>query len=142
MNKRKLRRVLRESIRSVLSEGSFDDIERKMQPGPSHASKGECPSHIQWEDLYRIAKSMRMRSYGEPPTRFLKAWNRYKFKKGYNIPPMLYDEVPSCAHTLILAAQSGGYEMSDEAYQNVCETWMEDADGYSDFSWNYDPDTY
>lgn len=138
----KLRRVIRESIRDVLSEGPFDHIERKMKPGPSHASKGECPLWIEWEDLYRIAKSMRMRSYGEPPTSFLKAWNRYKFKKGYNLPPMLYDEVPSCAHSLILAAQRGGYDMSEEAYQKVCEAWMEDADGYSDFSWNYDPDTY
>ena len=142
MNKRKLRRILRESIRNILSEGSFDDIERKMQPGPSHASKGKCPLWIEWEDLYSIAKSMRLSSYGEPPTKFLKAWNRYKFKKGYNIPPMLYDEVPACAHTLILAAQSGGYEMSEEAYQKVCETWMEDADGRTDFSWNYNPDEY
>ena len=142
MNKRKLRRALRESIRSMLSEGSFDDIERKMQPGPSHATKGNCPSFYDWEKIYSIAKSMRIRSYGEPPTRFLKAWNRYKFKKGMNIPPMLYDEVPECAYAIIEAAARGGYDMPEEAYQAACDAWMQDADGYSDFSWNYDPDEY
>jgi len=142
MNKRKLRRILRESIRGVLFEGSFDDLERKMQPGPSHPTRGECPSHYDWDTLYSIVKSMRLRSYGEPPTRFLKAWNRYKFKKGFNIPPMLYDEVPECAYALIQAAGQGGYELSEEAYQAVCDAWMQDADQYSDFSWNYDPDTW
>ena len=141
MNKRKLRRILRESIRDVLSEGSFDDIERKMQPGPSHATKGNCPSHYDWEKLYSLTKSMRVTGRGEPTTAFLKAWNRYK-KKGMNIPAMLYDETSECAYALINVARSGGYEMSDEAYQAVCDAWMEDADSYSDFSWNYDPDEY
>lgn len=143
MNKRKLRRILRESIRDVLSESSFDRIERMMQPGPSHSTKGECISHIEWEDLYAIVKSMShsIRSYGEPPTSFLKAWNRYK-RKGYNIPPMLYDQTPQCAYALVSAARKGGYDMSEEAYQKVCDAWMEDADSYSDFSWNYDPDEY
>ena len=143
MNKRKLRRILQESIRSVLSESSFDDIERKMQPGPSHATKGECPSHFEWEDLVSIAQSMlmgRYRGYGEPPTGFMKAWNRYK-KKGMNIPPILYDEVPNCA-TAIMQIGSRQYELTDSDYKLVCENWMEDADTLNDFSWNYDPDDY
>lgn len=143
MNKRKLRRILRESIRDVLSESSFDDIERKMQPGPSHATKGECPSHLEWEDLVSIAQSMlmgRYRGYGEPPTRFMKAWNRYK-KKGMNIPPILYDEVPNCA-TAIMQIGSRQYELTDSDYKLVCENWMEDADALDDHSWNYDPDSW
>lgn len=142
ITKRKLRQVIRESIRTFLSEGTYEDIERMMQPGPPHPEKGNCPSHHDWQKIYSIAKSMRMRSYGEPPTSFLKAWNRYKFKNGMNIPPMLYDEVPSCAHTLILAAQKGGYEMSEEAYQKCCDAWMEDAAGRTDSSWNYNPEEY
>ena len=141
MNKRKLRRILRESIRKVVSESSFEDIERMMEPGPSHATKGECPSHYDWDKLYSVAKSMRVRGGGEPPTGFLKAWNRYK-KKGYNIPGMLYDDVPECAYAVIQAAARGGYEMSGEAYESVCAAWMDDADNKSDFDWNYDPDDY
>ena len=143
MNKRKLRRILQESIRSVLSESSFDDIERKMQPGPSHATKGECPSHFEWEDLVSIAQSMlmgRYRGYGEPPTGFMKAWNRYK-KKGMNIPPILYDEVPNCA-TAIMQIGSQQYELSESDYKIVCDNWMTDAEEMEDFSWNYDPDGY
>ena len=145
LTKRKLRRILRESIRSVLSEGSFDDIERKMQPGPSHATKGNCPSFYDWEKLYSLTKSMRVSGRGEPTTAFLKAWNRYATNKGrnkINVPAMLYDETPECAYALIDAARRGGYEMSEEAYQAVCDAWMQDADSYSDFSWNYDPDEY
>ena len=141
MNRKNLRRILQESILDVLSEGSFDRIERMSQPGPSHATKGNCPSHYDWERVYSVAKSMRVRGYGEPPTRFLIAWNRYK-KKGMNIPGMLYDEVPECAYAIIEAAARGGYDMSDEAYQSVCDAWMQDADTKSDFDWNYDPDSY
>ena len=75
MNKRKLRRVLRESIRSVLSENA------------SHPEKGECPDIYSWDKLIGIAQSMMMGRYrggGEPPTGFLKAWNRYK-SKGMNL---------------------------------------------------------
>ena len=143
MNKRKLRRILRESIRDVLSESSFDDIERQMQPGPSHATKGECPSHYDWQRLVSIAQSMlmgRYRGYGEPPTGFMKAWNRYR-KKGMNIPPILYDEVPNCA-TAIMQIGSRQYELTDSDYKIVCDNWMEDADTYSEFDWNYDPDTW
>lgn len=142
MNKRKLRRILRESIRDVLSESSFERIERMSQPGPAHPKRGNCPSHYDWDSIYRIVKSMRLSSYGEPPTRFLKAWNRNKFKKGLNIPPMLYDQVPECAYALIRAASQGGYDLTDEGYQAVCDAWMEDADQLDDFSWNYDPDTW
>ena len=143
MNKRKLRRILRESIRSVLSESSFDRIERMSQPGPSHPTKGACPSHLEWEDLVSIAQSMlmgRYRGYGEPPTGFMRAWNRYK-KKGMNIPPILYDEVPSCA-TAIMQIGSQQYELHDSDYKIVCDNWMTDAEELDDFSWNYDPDGY
>ena len=137
----KLRKVIRKSIRNFLIEGSFDRIEKMSQPGPSHPTKGECPSHYDWEKLYSLTKTMRIRGYGEPTTAFLKAWNRYK-KKGMNIPGMLYDETPECAYAIIEAAARGGYDMSDEAYQAVCDAWMQDADNKSDFDWNYDPDAY
>ena len=129
MNKRKLRRVLRESIRGVLSEST------------SHPEKGECPDKYDWGKLYSLTKSMRVSGRGEPTTAYLKAWNRYK-RKGMNIPGMLYDETPECAYAIIDASRRGGYEMSEEAYQSVCEAWMQDADQYSEFSWNYDPDEY
>ena len=143
MNKRKLRRILRESIQDVLSEGAFDRIERMSQPGPSHSTKGECPDWYTWQKLYDITKSMRVRGSGEPTTAFLTAWNRYATNKGQNkinIPAMLYDEIPECAYALIDAARRGGYDMSEEAYHAVTDAWMRDADSYSDFSWNYDPD--
>ena len=139
MNKRKLKRILRESIRDVLSEGPFDRIERMSQPGPSHPAKGECPDWYTWQKIYDLTKSMRVSGRGEPTTAYLKAWNRYK-RKGMNIPGMLYDETPECAYAIIDAAKRGGYDMSEEAYQAVCDAWMQDADSYSDFSWNYDPD--
>ena len=63
-------------------------------------------------------------------------------KKGMNIPGMLYDDTPECAYAIIEAAARGGYDMSDEAYQVVCDAWMQDADNKSDFDWNYDPDAY
>ena len=56
MNKRKLRRALRESIRSVLSESA------------SHPEKGECPSIYEWEKIYNLTKSMRVSGRGEPTT--------------------------------------------------------------------------
>lgn len=127
--RRKLKRTLRESIRSVLSENA------------SHPDKGECPDQYDWEKLYSLTKSMRIRGYGEPTTPFLKAWNRYK-KKGMNIPGMLYDDTPECAYAVIEAAARGGYDMSDEAYQAICDAWMEDANNKSNFDWNYDPDDY
>ena len=143
LTKRQLKRIIREEFkRRGLVKESFENLEAMMKPGPSHSSKGECPSHYDWSSLYNIAKSMRISGYGEPPTRFLKAWNRYKNKKGYNIPGMLYDEVPECAYAIIEAAARGGDDMSAEAYQAVCDAWMQDADSYSEFSWNYDPDSY
>ena len=129
MNKRKLRRALRESIRSVLSEST------------SHPEKGECPSIYEWEKIYSLTKSMRVSGRGEPTTAYLKAWNRYK-KKGMNIPGMLYDETPECAYAVIAAARNGGYEMPESAYQEICDAWLEDATNSSDFDWNYDPDDY
>ena len=131
MNRRKLRRILRESIRSVLSEGA------------SHPEKGECPSIYEWQNLVSVAQSMlmgRYRGYGEPPTGFMRAWNRYQ-KKGMNIPPILYDDVPECA-TKIMQIGSRTYDLSEAQYEEVCAVWMEDADNYDDHSWNYDPDSW
>ena len=93
ISRRKLRRTLRESIRSVLSEST------------SHPEKGECPSIYEWEKLYNLTKTMRVSGRGEPTTAYLKAWNRYK-KKGMNIPGMLYDETPECAYAVITAART------------------------------------
>ena len=143
MNKRKLRRILRESIRDVLSEGLLDDVKRERQPGPSHPTKGNCPSRYDWQRLVSVAQSMlmgRYRGYGEPPTGFVRAWNRYR-NKGMNIPPILYDEVPNCA-TAIMQIGSRQYELTESDYKIVCENWMEDADTLDDFSWDYDPDGY
>jgi len=129
ISKQKLKRVLRESIRSVLSESV------------SHPDKGECPSIYEWQNLVSVAQSMlmgRYRGYGEPPTGFVRAWNRYR-KKGMNIPPILYDEVPNCA-TAIMQIGSQQYELHESDYKIVCENWMTDADELDDFSWNYDPD--
>jgi len=131
MNKRKLRRVLRESIRSVLLESV------------THPDKGECPDIYEWENLVSIAQSMlmgRYRGYGEPPTGFVKAWNRYR-KKGMNIPPILYDAVPNCA-TAIMQIGSQQYRLQPGDYKVVCDNWMTDAEELDDFSWNYDPDEY
>ena len=136
MNKRKLRRILRESIRSVLSENV------------SHPEKGQCPSIDEWQKLVSIAQSMlmgRYSGYGEPPRGFMKAWNRYSKlppeKGGMNIPPILFDEVPNCA-TAIMQIGSQQSELLDSDYKIVCDNWMTDAEEMDDFSWNYDPDGY
>jgi len=127
MNKRKLRQVLRESIRSVLSESV------------SHPEKGECPDIYEWQKLVSIAQSMlmgRYRGYGEPPTGFVRAWNRYK-SKGMNIPGILYDSVPNCA-TAIMQIGSQQYELTQSDYKIVCDNWMTDADEMDQFDWDYE----
>ena len=127
MNKRKLRRVLRESIRSVLSENA------------SHPEKGECPDIYSWDKLVGIAQSMMMGRYrggGEPPTGFLKAWNRYK-SKGMNIPGILYDDTPECAR-LVMQIGSRQYRLQDGDYEKICAAWLEDAERMSQFDWEYE----
>ena len=131
MNKRKLRRVLRESIRSVLSESV------------SHPEKGECPDVYDWDKLVGIAQSMFMGRYGrggEPSSGWMRAWNRYATGK-MNIPPMLYDEVPECAR-VVKEIGSRQYRIQPGDYERICEAWLEDANHLSDFDWNYDPDGY
>ena len=129
ISKRQLKQFLRESFHNILLEST------------SHPEKGECPDQYDWGKLYSLTKSMRIRGYGEPTTPFLKAWNRYK-KKGMNIPGLLYDDVPECAYAVIEAASKGGYDMSDDAYQTICDAWIQDANNRSAFDWNYDPDDY
>jgi len=127
MNKRKLRRVLRESIRNVLSESA------------SHPEKGECPDIYEWQKLVSIAQSMLMGRYrggGEPPSGFMRAWNRYK-SQGMNIPGILYDDTPECAR-LIMQIGSRTYDLSEEDFQKVCETWLEDAERMDQFDWEYE----
>ena len=127
MNKRKLRRVLRESIRTVLSESA------------SHPEKGECPGVYEWEKLVGIAQSMLMGRYsgrGEPPTGFLKAWNRYK-SKGMNIPGILYDDTPECAR-LVMQIGSRQGRLYDGDHEKICAAWLEDAERLDQFDWEYE----
>lgn len=116
-----------ESVRNVLAENA------------SHPEKGECPDIYEWQKLVSIAQSMLMGRYsgrGEPPTGFVRAWNRYK-SQGMNIPGILYDSVPNCA-TAIMQIGSQQYELGKSDYKIVCDNWMTDAEEMDQFDWDYE----
>ena len=137
ITKRQLKRIIREEYNILKQQGLLvEEVAEVTSP-----KMGKCPGFYDWEKLYNLTKTMRISGRGEPTTAYLKAWNRYK-KKGMNIPGMLYDEVPYCAYAVIDAARRGGYDMSEEAYEAICDAWLEDAEEKSEFDWNYDPDGY
>ena len=134
-----LKEALINYIKEILSRTLGESTQRVIQESASHPEKGECPDIYDWDKLVGIAQSMLMGRYsgrGEPPTGFMKAWNRYK-SKGMNIPGILYDDTPECAR-LVMQIGSQQYRIQDGDYENICAAWLEDAERMEQFDWDYE----